>query len=118
MSVKNLKIKFISLLRFDFPQISSKMFNLAFSLVGVERSLFCLVGPRVRSDFCLEVRELFSRLGVLEDLPGESPALSILTWDWRQNIPKLSLHSKYFFPSTVPLFFPFGSSRITPGTES
>ena len=50
----------------------------AFSLTGVERSLFCLEGPRVRSDFCLGVKELFSLLGVFEDLPGESPELRIL----------------------------------------
>ena len=89
----------------------------AFSLTGVARSLFCLDGPRVRSDFCLGVKELFSLLGVLDDLPGESPALSIFICDWRQNIPKLSLHSKYFFPSTVPLFFPLGSSSTTPETQ-
>ena len=49
----------------------------SFSLEGVERSLFCLGGPRERSDFCLGVRALFSRLGVLEDLAGESERIFI-----------------------------------------
>lgn len=37
-----------------------------------------------------------------------------LTWDWRTNIPLFSSQSKYFFPWTVPLFFPLASSRTTP----
>ena len=48
-----------------------------FSLVGVERSLFCRWGPRERSDFCLGVSALFSLLGVLDDLPGESERILI-----------------------------------------
>ena len=33
---------------------------------------------------------------------------------WRTNMPWLSAQEKYFFPWTVPLFFPIGSSNTTP----